>query len=80
MKRYQWVITVFSILLMLFSRFLPPVMGLSSVGMSVLGIFVGTILLWLTVSVSWPCVLCIIALTMTDVYGYSDAMKASFGS
>lgn len=80
MKDYQKAITAISIFLMLFGKFLPPIMGLTSTGMAVLCIFAGVILLWLTVSVSWPCVLCIVALIMTDVYGYSDGMKASFGS
>lgn len=42
-------------------------------------IFLGTVLLWLFVSVSWPSVLCIVALTFTSLYSYSDALKASMG-
>lgn len=75
----KWSVTIVSLLLMFCMGFAPPVLGLSQLGMQVAGIFLGTILLWLFVSVSWPSILCIIALMFTPLYSYSDALKASMG-
>ncbi len=49
-------------ILFMFCGGLPPMFGLSELGMQVAGIFIGTVLLWLFVSVSWPSVLCIVSL------------------
>ena len=79
MKKHQWIITIICLFLMFFGKVLPPVMGLSEVGMQVFCIFVAIVVMWLTVSVSWPCVLCIVALMMTPLYTYSAALQASMG-
>lgn len=79
MNTWKWTSTAVSIFLMFGTRFLPPMFGLSPLGMQVAGIFLGTILLWLFVSVSWPSVLCIVALMFTPLYNYSAALKASMG-
>ncbi|MCD8329855.1 MAG: anion permease [Lachnospiraceae bacterium] len=75
----KWIVVILSIFLMFGTPLLPPLFGLSSLGMQVAGIFVGTILLWLFVSTSWPSVLCIIAFMFTDLYTYSSALQASMG-
>lgn len=75
----KWLITAISVFLMFGCEYLPPLFGLSSLGMEVVGIFIGTILLWMFVSVSWPSLLCIIALIMSPLYTYSDALKGSMG-
>lgn len=72
-------VTVLSFFLMFFCQYVPPVLGLSALGMQVAGIFIGTVLLWLFVSTTWPSVLCIIAFVMTDLYSYSSALSASMG-
>lgn len=75
----KWVVVVISIFLMFGTRLIQPAFGLSELGMQVAGIFLGTVLLWLFVSVSWPSVLCIIALMFTSLYTYSTALQASMG-
>ena len=79
MNTKKWIITVISILLMFCGRFVPPLFGLTSLGMQVAGIFIGTILLWMFVSVTWPSILCIIALILTPLYTYSTALSGSMG-
>lgn len=64
---------------MFFSKFLPPVFGLSSLGMQIGGIFIGTILLWMFVSVTWPSLLAIVALILTPLYTYTEGLSASMG-
>lgn len=61
-------------------RFLPPVWGLSAAAAQVLGIFLGTVLLWLTVDVAWPSVLCLLALSLLPGVGTGAVLSASFGN
>ena len=57
-----------------------PVFGLTPLGMQVAGIFIGTILLWMFVSVTWPSILCIIALILSPLYTYSSGLSGSMGA
>lgn len=75
----KWVAVIVSIFLIFGIGLIPPMFGLSQLGMQVAGIFLGTVLLWLFVSVSWPSVLCIVALMFTPLYSYSEALKVSMG-
>ena len=79
MNTKKWIFTVVGILLMFGCQFLPPMFGLSQLGMQVAGIFIGTIILWLFVSVTWPSILCIVALIMSPLYTYSSGLSASMG-
>ena len=74
MNAKKWVVVVVSLFLMFGMGDIPPMFGLSALGMQVAGIFLGTVLLWRFVSVSWPSVLCIVALTFTSLYSYSEAL------
>ncbi len=75
----KWGATVISLFLMFGMGLIQPMFGLSQLGMQVAGIFLGTIILWLFVSVSWPSILCIVALMFTPLYSYSAALKESMG-
>lgn len=61
-------------------RYVPPIDGLTELSMQVVGIFIGTIILWLSTATTWPSVLCIVALSMTSLYTYSTAITISMGS
>lgn len=65
MSTKKTIATIIGVLLMFGCQFLPPVFGLTPLGMQVAGIFIGTILLWMFVSVTWPSILCIIALILS---------------
>ncbi len=75
----NYLFSIIGIILMFFSQYFPPVLGLSNLGMQVAGIFIGTILLWMFVSVTWPSLLCIVALILSPLYTYTDGLSASMG-
>ena len=75
----KWVFTIVGVLLVLCGGYLPPLFGLNALGMQVAGIFIGTILLWMFVSVTWPSLLCIVALMLSPLYTYSSALSGSMG-
>ena len=53
MSTKKTIATIIGVLLMFGCQFLPPVFGLTPLGMQVAGIFIGTILLW-TSGCFWP--------------------------
>ena len=71
--------TALGVFLTLCGRFLPSVFGLNELGMQVSCIFIGTILLWMFVSVTWPSLLCIVALILSPLYTYSSALNGAMG-
>ena len=73
----NYVITFF---LMFFVRFLPPVGGLSPVGMKVIGVWIGVLYGWGTLSISWPSVLGVVALGLTGYKHIDDLLMEAFGS
>lgn len=73
-------IILLSFILILFTRFLPPPAGMTVAGMQVLGIFAGVLLLWLTVSIDWPSLLCIAALAFVPGLKMNTILSSSFGN
>ena len=60
--------TIISIGLMLFFRFIPPVAPLTAFGMTIIGIFAGTIYGWCACDGIWPSFACILVLGLTTKY------------
>jgi len=58
---------------------LPPFEPLTPIGMKVLGIFLGMIWLWSSVSILWPSLMGLIALIVSGYAPLADILKMSFG-
>lgn len=71
---------ILGLALMVFPRFLPSVFQLSPDGMQVLGIFLGAVVLWLFVDISWPSVLTLMALALVPGVSTNAVISASFGN
>ncbi len=61
-------------------RFIPAPSGMSQDAFGVIGIFIGSLILWLTISIDWPSILCILALGLLPSFGFTNAFTSSFGS
>lgn len=61
-------------------RFIPPIGSLTEISMQVIGVFVGVIYGWITVGITWPSVLGLVALGLTDYIAMSDLLVSAFGS
>ena len=61
-------------------RFIPAPAGMSQDAFGVIGIFIGSLMLWLTISIDWPSILCILALALLPGFGFTNALTSSFGS
>ena len=78
MKRNVSVIV--GLAFMIFGRFLPAFPGLSASGMQVIGIFIGTLIMWLTIAINWPSLLCIAMLAMVPELTLNKLLVAGVGN
>lgn len=80
MKNKKIVVLVIAFAAIFLTRFLPAPQGLSADGMQVVGIFLGTLLLWIFVGIDWPSLLCLVALTFVPALTPADVLASSFGN
>ena len=71
---------VIGFMLIIFGRYIPLPDGMQPSGMNVVGIFAGVLILWLTVAIDWPSLLCIGALGLVPEIGFKPIFAASFGN
>lgn len=72
-KKY-YINSAVGISIMIFGRFLPPILTFSELGMEVMGIFAGTLYLWIsTNSITWPSILAVVLLGLGNFYEGSFA-------
>ncbi len=76
----KWICILVGLFFMFGFRFIPPFAPLEEYGMNILGIFIGTIFLWLTVSTAWPSLLALIALTLDPNFTYASVLSKSWGN
>lgn len=69
-----------AVLIVLFFRFLPAPKGLSVSGMHVIGTFIGVLILWITIGIDWPSLLCLTSLSFIPSLGIDTVLKNSFGN
>ncbi len=62
------------------ARLIPPMPGLSQGALSVIGIFLGCLVLWMFEAIDWPSILCIGLLGMVPEIGLGTVLKSSFGT
>ena len=83
MKKFtpvQWVILAVCFFLLFGNSLIPTFGGFSDLAKTILCIFVGTIMLLLTINTVWPTFLCVLALVFCNVYTLGDAVVQFFGS
>ena len=59
-------------------RFVPPFMGLTEMGMGIMGTFIGAVYGWVLIDLLWPSVLALVGIGLS--IGMQNMMTASFGS
>lgn len=78
MKKRNILITI-ALIFILFFRFIPAPEGLNSSAMSVVGTFIGVLILWLGVSIDWPSMLALFSIAMIPELGFNEVLKTSIG-
>lgn len=77
---YRAIIIPLSITLCFIGQFIPPVNGFSSEAFGVVFIFVGVLILWLTIGIDWPSLLCLLALGFINNFGFNKVLSSSLGN
>jgi sodium-dependent dicarboxylate transporter 2/3/5 len=78
-NKRRWIILI-STAFMAFGRFLPPVGGLTASAMQLIGIFIGTLIMWMWLSIDWPSMMCVAALCFVPELSVNGILKSGFGS
>lgn len=75
-----YVTLVIALLFMFGMRYVPAPEGLSASGMQVIGIFIGILILWLTVSIDWPSIFLLGALALVPELNFNSILQGSYGN
>ena len=78
-KIYRLIIIPICLALCFFGQFI-PIPGLSASAVGVIFIFVGSLILWLTIGIDWPSILCLVSLGFIKDFGFNKVFTSSFGN
>ncbi len=71
---------ILSLAIIIGARFMPAAGGLSKDAWGVLGVFFGSLLMWITISIDWPSMITLLALGFIPVFGFSKTFSGAFGN
>lgn len=74
------VFLVLALVIMVGSRLVPAFGGLSSEAIGVLGVFFGSLLMWIGVSIDWPSMITLMALGLLPSFGFTSTFAGAFGN
>lgn len=74
------IYTILSLFIIVIARFVPGPEGLTADAMQVVGVFIGVLLLWITIGIDWPSLVCIAALGFVPAIGVNEVLRTSFGN
>lgn len=80
MKRWHYILTGICGAVMVLGNKIPPIGGLTPMGMTILCIFIPTMILLILVDTIWPVFMAILAFVINDVYTISQAAALSVGN
>ncbi|MCD8010062.1 MAG: anion permease [Lachnospiraceae bacterium] len=69
-----------ALIIMVGSHFITPFAGLNQDAMAVLGVFFGSLILWITISIDWPSLITLVALGLSSTFGFSSTFTGAFGN
>ena len=76
----RYTVTFIAFLFIFGSAFIGSIGDLGKSAVNVIGIFIGSLILWLTIGIDWPSLLCIFALGLVPEIGFNTVFSSSFGN
>ncbi len=76
----ETVILACALAIIIGSRIMPSVGGLSHEALGVLGVFFGSLLMWIGISIDWPSMITLLALGLIPTFGFSKTFAGAFGN
>ena len=80
MKNKNIIVIVIAFIFIFGFKYLINIEGLTSSAIQVLGIFIGTLILWINISIDWPSILVIGVLATVDGFSMNSIIAASYGN
>ena len=74
------IILAAALALMLGVALLPPPEGLTATSMAVLGIFLGSVVMWMGIAIDWPSIITLTALGLLPAFGFGEVFRSAFGA
>ena len=71
---------ILALVVIIGSRLMPETAGLSKDAWAVLGVFFGSLIMWIGISIDWPSMITLLALGMLPVFGFSGTFAGAFGN
>ena len=71
---------VLALVVIIGSRFMPAMGGLSEDAWAVLGVFFGSLIMWIGISIDWPSMITLLALGLIPIFGFSGTFAGAFGN
>ena len=76
----EFIFLILALICIIGSKFLPEMWGLSSEALQVLGVFFGSLIMWIGVSIDWPSMITLLALGFIPTFGFSKTFSGAFGN
>ena len=74
------VFLILALAVIIGARLMPGIGGLSADAMAVLGVFFGSLIMWIGISIDWPSMITLLALGIIPVFGFSGTFAGAFGN
>lgn len=76
----RWIGPLLGIIVLVVFLLLPPIDPLTKTGMKVIGVFLFTVIWWVTIGIGFPSLICIALLALTGVMSSTAALASSTGT
>lgn len=76
----ELVFLILALVCIIGSHFMPAMWGLSTEAICVLGVFIGSLIMWIGISIDWPSMITLLALGFIPTFGFSSTFSGAFGN
>lgn len=74
------LILILALAVIIGARFMPAAAGLSKDAWAVLGVFFGSLIMWIGISIDWPSMITLLALGFIPLFGFGGTFSGAFGN
>lgn len=79
-KPGYWINSFISLALMFGFGFIPPLFGLTALGMGLIGVLFGAVYGWITIEIAWPSMAGLMAIAVWGYDSIGNVLKSAFGN
>lgn len=76
----ETLVLALALVVIIGARFIPGIGGLSADAVAVLGVFFGSLIMWIGLSIDWPSMITLLALGFIPFFGFGGTFSGAFGN